>query len=251
MQAVVAPAAMQLYELTGADDLSVCPFVWRIKFALAQKGLSYESRKVGFLEIPHILDGSYKSVPVLIDGGRVLGDSWLIADYLDHAYPDAPALFRSSSERAMARFVDGWLNTQILPKLLTIYVLDIHDRARPEDRSYFRETREGRLGRTLEEVHEGRGKLVVELRAAFEPLRQMLGKQAFMGGRQPGYGDFMTVGVIMWGAGVGTMPMFEQGDPLLAWVERCLDLYGGVGREIALPALTASPASTEASEHDI
>ena len=232
-----------LYELTGEDGASVCPFVWRVKFALAQKGLSYESREIGFLEIPRILDGSYKSVPVMVDQGQALGDSWLIADYLDEAYSDCPPLFKCSSERAMMRFVDNWLNTQILPKLLTIYVLDIHNRARSVDRGYFRQTREARLGRTLEEVHSGRDSLVLELRAALSPLRQTLALQRFLGGGQPSYGDFMVAGVLMWGASVGTTAMLEHSDPLLPWAERCLDLYGGVGRQIALPALKTVPTT--------
>jgi glutathione S-transferase len=242
-QAAMGDTAMQLYELTGEDGASVCPFVWRVKFALAQKGLSYQSREVGFLEIPQILDGTYKSVPVLVDRGHALGDSWLIADHLDQAYPDAVPLFRCPGERSLTRFVDSWLNTQILPKLLTIYVLDIHNRARPIDRDYFRKTREARLGRTLEEVNAGRNSLVAELRIALEPLRQTLAKQAFLSGDEPGYGDFMAVGVIMWGASVGTTAMLEHTDPLLAWVERCLDLYGGVGRQIVLPGLKTLPAT--------
>ena len=31
-------------------------------------------------------------VPVLVDGGRVVNDSWNIACYLDEAYPDRPKL---------------------------------------------------------------------------------------------------------------------------------------------------------------
>ena len=43
---------MKLYELVGRDpEKGFSPFAWRIKMALAHKGLSYESVPLHFTEI--------------------------------------------------------------------------------------------------------------------------------------------------------------------------------------------------------
>jgi len=43
-------------------------------------------------------------VPVLIDGGKTVADSWTIAVHLDATYPDRPSLFGGPAGMAVARF---------------------------------------------------------------------------------------------------------------------------------------------------
>ena len=226
-----------LYELVSENGASACPYVWRIKYALAKKDVSYNIEKIGLTDIPTILDGRYKSVPVMVHNGKELGDSWLIANHLDVAFPNAPALFSCPAERGIVRFFDSWLSTQILAKLLNIYALDIHDNARPSDRTYFRQSREARLGRTLEEFVSDREQVLVAVRVAIEPMRKTLADQPFIGGTEPNYADFIAIGVIIWVTGFGSIPLFAADDPLLRWVDRCRDLYGGLGRTVELPGL--------------
>lgn len=47
-------------------------------------------------------------VPVLIDGDKVLKDSFDIALYLEKAYPDGPTLFGSKEGEAAARYADNY-----------------------------------------------------------------------------------------------------------------------------------------------
>jgi len=147
-----ADSKLRLYELVVENGRSASPYVWRTRYALAHKGLEFESVPLGFTEIPRVFAGRFKTVPVITDGHTMLAESWDIAEYLDQAYPRSPRLFSGDSEIATLKLLDAWLHAEILRRMFRLYLLDIHNAARPEDRSYFRASREQRLrGRSLEE----------------------------------------------------------------------------------------------------
>ncbi len=54
-----------LYELLGADDRRMSPFCWRIRMALAHKGLDVEYEPCGFTEKDKFAFSGSKTVPVL------------------------------------------------------------------------------------------------------------------------------------------------------------------------------------------
>jgi len=224
---------LRLYELVLENGRSASPYVWRSRYALAHKGFGFESVPVGFTEIPRVFSGRFKTVPVLEDGTTMLAESWDIAEYLDRAYPNAPRLFCGPAEIATVKLVDAWLHTEILRRLFRLYVLDIHNAARPEDRPYFRASREKWLrGTTLEEFAAEREARLPETREAFAPVRVQLSRFAFLGGAAPNYADYLLLGVLQWVASVSTLPLLASDDALLrAWYERCLDLYGAAGRD--------------------
>jgi len=64
-------------------------------------------------------------------------------------------------------------------------VKDIHDILDPADQAYFRETREKRLGRTLEELVAGRDGEFAAFGPKLEPLRHALKYQPWFGGDGP------------------------------------------------------------------
>src|ERR1700759_5773916 len=90
---------LKLYELALEDGRSASPFVWRIRYALAHKGIPYETVYVGFTEIPGLFGGKFKTVPILEHGSTVLNKSWDIAEYLDRQFPDKP-LFRTPADHS-------------------------------------------------------------------------------------------------------------------------------------------------------
>src|SRR5271168_4290542 len=98
-----------LYELAGADpERRFSPYCWRIRFALAHKGLDVEGVPWRFTETERLAFSGQGKVPVIVDGETVVVDSWVIAGYLEDAYPDRPSLFGGPAGRAHARFINAW-----------------------------------------------------------------------------------------------------------------------------------------------
>ena len=88
---------------------------------------------------------------MLTDGDTVVTDSFEIMRYLDRAYPEAPVLGEGVSlQRVM--FFKQLVERSITPALFKIVVLDLLEAIHPDDRAYFRKTREARFGATLEAV---------------------------------------------------------------------------------------------------
>lgn len=99
--------AITLYDLAAADeDRRFSPFCWRTRLALAHKNLAVDSVPWRFTEADKVAFSRQGKVPVIVDGGKTVFDSWTIADYLDATYPDRP-LLASPRERALAKFVAG------------------------------------------------------------------------------------------------------------------------------------------------
>ena len=230
---------MKLYELVTGDGASISPYVWRIKYALAHKGLAYEPVPLGFTEIPGAFGGRSRTVPVLEDAEGQVVDSWAIADHLDKAYPASP-LFATPETRALSLAFDHHFLAAVARAMFGLCVKDIHDRARPEDQAYFRESREARLGGlTLEAFAADRNARVPALREALGPLRQSLAHTPWICGAAPGYADYLALGCFIWFAAVSTVSPLAKDDPVIAWFERGLDLYDGIGRELTLTPLAA------------
>lgn len=233
----------RLYELVLANGVSASPFVWRVRYALAHKGLPFESVQIGFTDIPKVFGGRYKTVPVLADGDEMIVDSWNIVDYLERTYPDRPALFSGPAEYAMVRLFDVCFATDVIRKFFNLYALDIHDAARPEDRMYFRESRERRFlkGTPLETYVAGRETRLPAVREALSPLRLQLSRNPFLGGTTANYADYIAFGLFQWVASVNTLPLLANDDqPLRLWLDRVADLYDGLGRDPRMKPLFES-----------
>lgn len=210
-----------LYEIAVADGASTSPFVWRIKFALAHKGLSYTSRMLGLTDIPNHFGGRFATCPIIDVGDEQLSESLAIADWLDATYPDLPALFACPAERAMIGFFDRWLLHEVILKgILPIYTLDAHDRASPRDQDYYRQSREPFFGQTLEEVVADRIERLPEVRRSFEPVRQSIVGQPFLGGVAPNFADMCLLGLFIFVGTIGTLPLLAANDPLVDYAER-------------------------------
>jgi glutathione S-transferase len=233
-----ADAKIRLYELVLANGRAASPYVWRIRFALAHKGLPCETVPVGFTEIPAVFGGRFKTVPVIEYGDTMLSESWEIAEYLDGAFPGRPPLFATPAELSMVRLIDAWFSAEVLRKMFGVYVLDVHDAARPEDRAYFRRSRQERFkGVTLEAFTADRAARLPALRESLVPLRAHVSRVPFIGGSSPNYADYIAFGGFMWVASVSTLPLLAREDSLRAWIDRCLDLYGGLARDARMKPL--------------
>jgi glutathione S-transferase len=221
-----------LYDLCGSDPgLRFSPHCWKAKMALAHKGLEFETRPTPFTKIKEIADGFSPTVPILDDDGKLVRESFDIALYLEEKYPERPSLFRGKGGESHARFVESWTLNVVHPPLTRLIIRDIHDRLHEADKTYFRESREKRLGATLEDVQAGRDERISGFRDALTPLRHMLGRQSFIGGDTPLFADYIVFGPLQWARVTSPAKLVADDDPVAAWFNRCLDLYGGVGRK--------------------
>lgn len=96
------------------------PFSRRARLALAHKGLlagttlrDARAEPANMEQVKKV--SATETVPVLVDGGRVVTDSTALFHYLDRAYPEAPRLFAEdldafASELEIVTLVDAVLN---------------------------------------------------------------------------------------------------------------------------------------------
>lgn len=229
---------LKMYDLTGADErLRFSPYCWRVRMACAHKGLVLETLPWRFVEKAKLPQPNEGTVPLLLDDAKVVSDSWRIALYLDERYPEHP-LFDSAQARSSALLIKYWIERAIHPFITRMMVRDAWAGLHERDKTYFRESREKRLGKTLEQVVAGRDDTRVQFRQAIEPLRATLTDQTFVCGERPGYADYICFGAFMWARCVSNFEPLEAGDPVWAWRDRLLDLYDGMaGSALRNPAL--------------
>lgn len=226
-----------LYDLVGSDPTRpFSPHCWKVAFALAHKGLSYESVPTPFTSVKSVEAGAVGIVPVIRDGDRIVGDSFDIALYLEEAYPDRPSLFGGEGGKATARFIERWSLHNVHAFMGAAVLMDIHDRLDPADQAHFRTTREKRYGKPIEEVPVGRDEKLAAFRAGLEPLRSMLSYQQFLGGETPLFADYIVASAFQWVRIMSSYKFLEADDPISVWFERCLDLHDGLARRIPAAA---------------
>ena len=217
---------IKMYDLAGADkNRRFSPYCWRIRMALAHKRLNVECMPWHFTEKDKIKFSGQERVPVLIDGNKTISDSWEIAKYLESAYPDRPSLKLDNGE---VLFIKFWSETVLHPELLQLLVLDIHDNLSLEDQSYFRESREKMLGKTLEEVVANRLDRLPLIQKLLNPLRSTLSKQEYLSGETPGFSDYIVFGAFQWARCVSGFSILNADDIVYKWRDKMLNIFEGL-----------------------
>ena len=223
--------ALQLFELVGTDDdRPFSPFCWRTRMALAHKGLEVTSTPWRFTEKDAIAAHQSEKVPVLLDGDRAINDSWAIATYLEDTYPNRPSLFGGDGGRAMARMINWWGDTVVIAGMFPMIVADIHGHLAPADQAYFRQSREARFKKTLEEISSTRDRDVVAFRKSLDPVRLTLKTQPYLGGAAPNYADYIVFGPFQWARAISSFQLLQADDLMHAWRDRMLDAFDGMAR---------------------
>jgi glutathione S-transferase len=220
-----------LYDLAGADsERRFSPFCWRTRMAIAHKHLPVETVAWRFVDKEALAPSGQGSVPVIVDGDRWISDSWAIAQHLEDTYPDHPSLFGAPEARGMSRYFSA-LADSLVGAIFPFVALDIWAHLDEGDRTYFRESREKRLGKTLEAFVADRDERVAAFRASLTPLRLTLKTQPFLGGETPLYADYAVFGPFQWARCVGPFALLADDDPVTVWRGRMLDLFGGLARQ--------------------
>ena len=227
-----------LYDLQLANGCTISPFVWATKYALKHKGFEIDIVPGGFTGIMERTGGRSERLPVIVDDGKWVLDSWLIAEYLDERYPERPTLCGDPSVRVLTQFVEGWLWQTAIRPWFACYIKDYRDLSLPKDHEYVTSTRETMLGgRKLEEVQAGREDRLPLVPPTLEPFRQLLREHKWLGGSKPNYADYRALAVFLWTGSVATTPPLTEDDPLRDWLDRGFDLYGGLGRHPGMHTL--------------
>jgi stringent starvation protein A len=88
-------------------DADRCPYCARLRIALAEKGIEYETVEIDLSDRPSWLyeKNSLGRVPVLEEDDFVLSESAVINEYLEERYPEPPLWPADARERALARLL--------------------------------------------------------------------------------------------------------------------------------------------------
>lgn len=220
-----------LYDLAGAEaDRRFSPYCWRTRMALAHKGLEVRTVPWRFTEKDELPQPNRGRVPVIVDNDHVVHDSSTIADYLETRYPERRSLFGGENGRALSTFVQNWTDTVVQPALVGLVVFDIFRHVAPQDRDYFRKSREERFGRSLEAVVADRESRLPAFRDSLMPLRRTLERQRYLGAADPIYADYVVFGAFQWARTISDFELLEAGDPVAEWRCRLLDAFCGLAR---------------------
>jgi glutathione S-transferase len=122
--------------------------------------------------------------------------------------------------------VRRWSDGVLAPSLARILVPDIYQMIHPKDQPYFRESREARLGISIEALAAQRSENMPAFLAALQTLRVTLKGQKFLGGETPLYADHIVFGALQWGVTTSSTPLLEADDRVFEWMQAVLDYYG-------------------------
>jgi glutathione S-transferase len=227
----MAAMTMKLWELAAAeDDRLYSPYCWRIRMALAHKGLAAQTIPWRFTDTEKIAFSGQGLVPVLQDGEQVVHDSWAIAEYLEAKVPDRP-LFEGAQAKSLTFVFKTWVETTLHGPIFRAMVLDVFNAIHEKDKAYFRASREKRFGMTLEQFGSDPKKGVADLRTALLPVRKQLVQEPYVCGKAPGFADYILFGAFQWARALSPQRLLEPDDPVFAWREKMLDLHGGLARK--------------------
>ena len=222
--------ALTLYELGGLEDRRYSQFSWRTRLALAHKGLPVTCKPVRISDKAAITFSGQNNVPILVDSDTTIVDSWKIAEYLEDKYPDGPSLFGGAVGRGVARFVNAWVDRQIIPAALPLVVCDVEGIVDADDGAHLRSFMERILRATFAEMREQRAERKAAWKRLLDPARATLKSQPFLSGAAAAYPDYILFSVFQWARIISTFELLEPDDPLSLWRERMLDLFEGLAR---------------------
>lgn len=179
------------------------PFAQKVKIALAEKGIAFESR------LPDIIGGDLdefarlnprREVPTLVDDDVAVFDSTIILEYLEDRWPTPALLPASPADRARVRTLEELCDTYYEAVNWAVMEVRVFQRATGEQASR------------------------LEARAAQQQagcnahLERELGGRTWFNGEHFGWGDLCVVPFVHAAAVTGSA--LNADSPLGAWLER-------------------------------
>ena len=205
-----------LYERAGLDGLCPSPVCWRTRIALALKGVDAERRAMRFADVDRLAEiTGGRTVPVLaVDGSMVVGSD-AIAARLDAMASDGMPLMRGD-----AAAVGADLEREFSNRIGPLVGADFVRRLLPEDRDYYKQSREARFGKTFEELETLRPGLELDLAFSLGRLEPQLDEHRYLGGDEIGWIDVVVYTYLAWIAFASPRSVPELVNPVRTWFER-------------------------------
>lgn len=223
---------IQIYELCGDDPKHLfSPHCWKVRMAVAHKGLPWETVPVPFTKVASIEGGESRRIPVIRDGETVVEESYEIAKYLEANYPDKPSLFNGEGGEALTLQIVNWSQVSLHPEVARLCLMDIYNSLAPADQEFFRASREKMFGCTLEEFSAKHPKDAAALNKALTPLELTLKKQPYIGGSTPLFADYVVFGALQWLHTTSSVDYLSGDTKVSGWFDSLLDMYDGMGRK--------------------
>ena len=186
-------------------DHPLSPYAQKVKIALREKGLAFETQQPGGLgaggaQGEFVAASPRAEVPALVDGEVRVFDSTIILEYLDGAYPEPAMRPASAAERARVRMLEE--------------VMDTHYEAINWGLSEIRW-----FGRAKGDQADALiAKAQVQIAGFHGWLEAQLGDRDWFNGAAFGWGDLSVVPYLNGSIGHGYPP--AEGGKLAAWLAR-------------------------------
>ncbi len=227
-----------LYERAGVDGLCPSPVCWRARIALALKGVEAERRPLRFADVEDLAAATgSRTVPVLVDAGATVIGSDAIAAHLDATAPAGPRLLGDGVAAAAAD-----LEREFSSRVGPLIGADFLRRLLPEDRAYYKESREARFGKSFEELETLRAGLELDLAFSIGRLEPKLEEHRYLAGDEVGWLDIMVYTYLAWIGFASPRSMPELVNPVRTWFERHDPEWRAICLEPSIPPEADMPS---------
>ncbi|KAI5332785.1 hypothetical protein L3X38_022914 [Prunus dulcis] len=178
------------------------PYGMRVRIALAEKGIQYESREEDYLTNKSSLllqmNPVHKKIPVLIHNGKPVSESLIAVQYIDQVWKDrAPLLPSDPYLRAQAMFWADFVDKKV------------YESAK-------------RTWRTKGEEQEAAKREFLE---CIRLLEEELGDKPYFGGENLGFVDVALIPTYSWFYArekIGNFSVEAKHPKFIAWAKRCM-----------------------------
>lgn len=209
-----------LYDMSNSTGVSISPYGYRIHEALHLLSLPYETELLSYSQVARMFSKTHKTVPVLVDGDREIGDSWAIANHLAVNHDPDNLLFGGAGGYPLVCFITRWVDASIMGAVNRIIVKDVHDSIDQADQAEYRDKQETRYGQTLEALHLTRDNGLTDFQVNLYPARQAIKEHPYLGGDSPTYADFTLHSVFRWSRQTSNIELLRPDDRLRSWIRR-------------------------------
>jgi glutathione S-transferase len=180
------PDDLLLYERAGVNGVCPSPSCWRVRIALAKKGLPHQTKQMRFVEVDELeAETGSRTVPVLMVGDKPIIGSDQIALELDRMVSGAK--LRDPTVDALLFSVESDLSNRILP----LVARDMLPKLDKSDHAYYQSSREVKLEHDFDAFEGMRGGLQLDLAFAIGRLETDLGGRKTFGANGPNWADIV------------------------------------------------------------